>query len=611
VNGKSKRRKAKADGEVEDQSAGARHLAGELARRAFSGAPSARVANCKRQNLGVASLAAPLAGRVLAVLVVGLMLSAAFAAEPAAKPADETATRIFDTCQSPEKYEAEQVVAGKGWEAVPEDALAHEFKGDVALCNSHLTVILGRRQDAGAAIFTKRADRKVSSAEVRPAALKGLSPVGKPALRIVENSGGAVKVSATCPAGIGHRMEIAYRLVTGQPALEIQPGEGVASVVVSEVSCWHVVADYFGDDVAYYWESLPPRLPVDNMVIGLRPGFPLIMLLGSFGAQGIRVPQEGKNNPFGMNWQAPATKQKSMWVAVVEYPAPSPVTWFDSKQSPGALQWSAPFGAKWRGDLVPKNAACQSTTAEDLADKIKACASLEKGWVFLVYPLDRTRATPLDVFTPMDIMRNTLGVGPCQYVLDAEGLSGGEAATPAFVMDWVEKQLKKKKVDADEARERLKAMTEHVGRTHARIKKYADFAEEVNVRLTAGTPAAKPSADEAAAMEKLRATVADMKASAEAGLAATVPDKVTKPADEIAGLVGKDDAAAKAAGPVAEVRAVGAAEDRALAKCRMATRWLRCQCLDIAEGDVARKAPALAELAKKIEARAGEMLQGK
>ena len=257
-----------------------------------------------------------------------------------------------------------------------------------------------------------------------------------------------------------------------------------------------------------------------------------------------------------------------------------------------------PFDAKWRGDSETMDGRRFSFTFE--GSEIPQGAES-----YHMFPLDRTRATPLNVFTPMDIMRNTLGVGPCQYVLDAEGLSGGEAATPAFVMDWVEKQLKKKKADADEVRERLKNMTEHVGRTHARIKKYADFAEAMG-----GLLPAQPPADEAA-LEKLRATVADMKASAETGLAATVPDKVTKPADEIAGLVGKDDAAAKAAGPVAEVRAVGAAEDRALAKCRMATRWLRCQCLDIMEGDVAKKAPALAEAAKKIEARAGEMLTAK
>ena len=47
----------------------------------------------------------------------------------------------------------------------------------------------------------------------------------------------------------------------------------------------------------------------------------------------------------------------------------------------------------------------------------------------LVYPSDRTKETPLATFTPVDIVRNTLGVGPCEYVLDREGLQGRSANT--------------------------------------------------------------------------------------------------------------------------------------------------------------------------------------
>jgi hypothetical protein len=39
----------------------------------------------------------------------------------------------------------------------------------------------------------------------------------------------------------------------------------------------------------------------------------------------------------------------------------------------------------------------------------------------LIYPLTRLAETPVDQYTPVDIMRNTLGVGPCQYLLDVEG----------------------------------------------------------------------------------------------------------------------------------------------------------------------------------------------
>jgi hypothetical protein len=39
----------------------------------------------------------------------------------------------------------------------------------------------------------------------------------------------------------------------------------------------------------------------------------------------------------------------------------------------------------------------------------------------LIYPLIRLAETPVDRYTPVDIVRNTLGVGPCQYILDVEG----------------------------------------------------------------------------------------------------------------------------------------------------------------------------------------------
>src|SRR5205807_8359179 len=39
----------------------------------------------------------------------------------------------------------------------------------------------------------------------------------------------------------------------------------------------------------------------------------------------------------------------------------------------------------------------------------------------LIYALNRLAETPVTSYTPVDIVRNTLGVGPCQYILDVEG----------------------------------------------------------------------------------------------------------------------------------------------------------------------------------------------
>jgi hypothetical protein len=39
----------------------------------------------------------------------------------------------------------------------------------------------------------------------------------------------------------------------------------------------------------------------------------------------------------------------------------------------------------------------------------------------LIYPITRLAETPVDSYTPVDIVRGSLGVGPCQYLLDVEG----------------------------------------------------------------------------------------------------------------------------------------------------------------------------------------------
>ncbi|MBI3857917.1 MAG: hypothetical protein HY293_19740 [Planctomycetes bacterium] len=39
----------------------------------------------------------------------------------------------------------------------------------------------------------------------------------------------------------------------------------------------------------------------------------------------------------------------------------------------------------------------------------------------LIYPVNRLAETPVAAYTAVDVMRNTLGVGPCQHLLDVEG----------------------------------------------------------------------------------------------------------------------------------------------------------------------------------------------
>ena len=83
-------------------------------------------------------------------------------------------------------------------------------------------------------------------------------------------------------------------------------------------------------------------------------------------------------------------------------------------------------------------------------------------------------------------MRNTLGVGPCQYILACEGMAAQGDPTPNSVMKWVEKQFeqKKQRKAADDIKERLEHMVQHVGEARGRIERYA--ALERDARTVSG-----------------------------------------------------------------------------------------------------------------------------
>jgi hypothetical protein len=146
---------------------------------------------------------------------------------------------------------------------------------------------------------------------------------------------------------------------------------------------------------------------------------------------------------------------KSVYVALLHAPG----LWHERRlQAPYAdqdiaLEWKRPFPAKWRANLCLKR---QSDSWDFQDHKSETWMYLYQALVYpcwfdgdsgfvrlsrrfvevkgpmdfvLVYPSDRKKDTPLATFTPVDIVRNTLGVGPCEYVLDREGLQGRSANT--------------------------------------------------------------------------------------------------------------------------------------------------------------------------------------
>jgi hypothetical protein len=518
-----------------------------------------------------------------------VLLTFSWPATCSAEEAGQPFVRLYDIgTLSPERLLVEAVAAKSGWVRVPADDMTHKFKGDVAFGNERLVVVLRAN---GIEVYSapgsgkwcpdldlipmvkSSGDSAVLASAFRIGPLPSSGTIGNSretadrvtVFRVVENTSGAVAVEVTFTGPI----TATFRVAVGQPYVEMRPGAGIVKLLVGAVPRRIVVPDFFGDDMVFTpdgHELGSFRLPAENFVLGLNgTGESMTMCVWqdrTADAQAMAAKMGSRILPFA-GWKIDCIEGKSIWVAFLEGKGLWQERAVPGTEAGKVLDWKPPFPAKWRADLVRDNGFAESLTFE-------SPPTLAPG-KYIIYPLDRTRATPLTEFTPVDILRNTLGVGPCQYILETEGLASADNPTPDNVITWVEKQVKKKggKAAADEIRERLKAMAELAGRTEARIKRYADFAAEIKQLLASDNSEDGP---------KHKATVDALAKAAADGLAATQPQgRVAKLADAVAGLIGKDTAAADLAAPAAELRSIGAAQDRALAKSRMAVRWLGCQ----------------------------------
>ncbi len=520
--------------------------------------------------------------------VAAIVLAAPlFAAEPS-----DPSVRLYDTGSAPAGPLADKDFSAKtGWKLVPEGDVKHAFKGAAVIMNDRAAVVL-RVGGPGGELYsnTSKGWRERALLWWAPCTFGYTKPINLASVTVKENTPGAAAVQSISEEAPG--IPLTYRLTAGQPLVELRLGP------IHEGCLWLrcrasfvVVPDFFGDDMVFRMVSPgvhQTRLPAGGYLLNLLADRDAMMTYSwrsrDYSTE-ANTSQETGSVFIGV---VVYDENARFWVAFLEGQG----IWQERRVSESAagkpLDWQPPFAAKWRADLIRGDGFAESVTFAAPAEAGEKPPTFKSG-EYLIYPIDRSRATPLTEFTPVDIMRNTLGVGPCQYILEAEGLASADNPTPDNVLTWVEKQFRKKggKDAADEIRERLQAMATLVGRTEARIKRYAAFAAEMKQAL---------AGDGTEAGAKLKAAAEDLSQAAAAGLAATQPpDRISKLAAGVVGLIGKDTAAADLAPKAAELRSIGAAQDRALAKSRMAVRWLQCQAASARAYEVARRAGAFLE----------------
>ena len=135
-------------------------------------------------------------------------------------------------------------------------------------------------------------------------------------------------------------------------------------------------------------------------------------------------------------------------------------------------------------------------------------------------------------------------------------------------------------------------MVAHVGHAQARIERYGSFGREVCNLCGQKMPVLRSIGE---SLERDAAAFSN-KTPPPAKLASQL-------AEQVVGLIGRKNSMAECKKLGAEIRQIGASEDRTLASCRMATRWLKQSAAMLAEDD-----PSQAVLAGEVQARAEQML---
>ena len=541
--------------------------------------------------------------------------------------------------------------------------MPHEFRGDTVVLNNRLAVVL-RRKGRGAELHSMGP----SGAKVR-ALLTPPGPAARLlSVRAAANDPGRVAVDAAFKAADGKTLTVRYELAMGQAFVATEPREGVTALRVEARCRFGVLPDFFADDMVVDATDLPVAridVPSESFFLHMTgDGDAIVMSVWNAREQDIEVTLSGKGGDRAIDGAEISYGRKGrIWVAVLD----GPMTWHTRDVARGdagktiPLDWQMPYPAQWRVDFKRADRLIGSweMVAEQPDGRYKflkprydwdnkdyeyqrgeavltherkrwnttlssfpyPCWVDGKGRGFLqplskgvwfdgpaiIYPLDRVKATPLATFTVVDIMRATLGVGPCEYILDLEGQKiarqGIYTCAAKAELDRIYSKGMQK-----QSRERIeKTLADvllFVRNYRKRIHEYAAFADQVLAYLDAQKKARPELSDFLLGMEKLARNVARVAAKSRE---IRTPDYVAKLTEEFRSTLidyeGKD-AFARCKKITSAIRSVGGAQDGVVANCRVAVKVLRQRA-----GMAMAVNPGVSEVASELRRRTQRILR--
>lgn len=530
------------------------------------------------------------------------------------------------------------------------------FKGDAIVSNGRISL----RVPHGGATAELR------SGALTRAVLRLLGPGGERVDRfdrvaVLEYGKGGATLEIAGKTSKGAPASVRLQVKKGEVGVQADPGEGAGRLRVECPSRFIVLPDFFADDIVIDARKMPSataEIPSENFLLHLAgTGDSIVMAVFENKEQDARLSFSGS----GESRVASASeiefgKNRKIWVSLLEAPQIWHVREVKAEEAGKTvpLDWKMPFPAAWRCDLTRSNDLADSW--EMLIQKEKdgdfqkpswmgggpeRIPSNRKRWTtvlgsflypawsdsdrnsFLqplkhdrlsfrgpavIYPVNRVEETPLDAFTVIDLVRNTLGAGPCEYLLDLEGnRSEYRGRATCSSRDTLKKiygegQQRAKHADVEKVLQDDLIFVKHI---RGRISRYVDFGHRISEYL-AGEKKAHPELKDAIGELEAIAQEIDARFAARADKMKT-PDHVAKMNDDfrrdVLDYEGPDamDRVMKYARALVEI---GDNQDELSGECRWVVKALRQKAGLLMAAD-----PRMGPIAAEIRAKTQEALK--
>lgn len=461
---------------------------------------------------------------------------------------------------------------------------------------------------------------------------------GRPcARRSIESGVAAVEVSFQ-PAKGGEAV-LACELRAGlQPFVKTTAGANTGKLRVEAPCRLGILPDFFADDMVLDATAVPTdrtEVPSENFFLQMVGGGDgIVMTVWDKAEEDVELLLAGQEKDRVIRAVEVAYAKGSIWVAVLAEKG----IWGSADITPENagkvvdMNWPVPFKAKWKGNLTrsdrtadgwefmdhPGNRSMWATAIHrynypcwfdgppgSLIPHVQTLNASYRGPA-VAYPIDRVKDTPLDRFTAQDLMRNCLGVGPCEYIIDLAGQSVGnkglytcgayDRLVPIF-------GLGRQKDERPLVEQTLREVTEFVLAIRARILDYVKFGDDMMAYLGEQKKAHPELADFITKMEGL---TKEVRARYERKRGCTQVG-VVKLCDQLRASFMQDVPKVSGQQIMGTIRdGIGAPQDDLVAECRMAAKVLR----QSAAMEMALN-PKTAPVAAEIRRRTRAMLRSK